>query len=133
MSSSKTDHQPRVLVVDDDIDFSVLLVEVLDSVGIAAQSAANGLVALEQLASGYRPDVIVLDLMMPEMDGREFRRRQRLLPELAAIPVVLLSGDDWVSDEAAGIDADGFVLKPSTLETLLREIERVLDRHRPAG
>ncbi len=118
----------RVLVVDDDADFSLLLVEVLETIGIVATSAKNGRDALDQLRRGPRPNAIVLDLMMPEMDGWEFRRQQRMLPDLASIPVVVLSADGHIADAASGFGADGFVLKPPTLDTLVSEIERVLAR-----
>lgn len=129
MSSPKAETERRVLIVDDDPDFSSLLVEILESIGIVAKSATNGRVALEELrdANGFRPDAIVLDLMMPEMDGWEFRRRQRLSPALATIPVVVLSADGHVAENASGIDAEGFVSKPPTLDALVKEIERVLD------
>ncbi len=123
---SPVDEKRRVLIVDDDADFSLLFVEILESLGIVARSARNGRVAFEQLDGGFRPDAIVLDLMMPEMDGWEFRRLQRINPELATIPVVVLSADGQLAVEASGIEADGFVAKPPTLETLLKEIERVM-------
>jgi CheY-like chemotaxis protein len=128
MTNPSAEAERRVLIVDDDADFSLLLVEILESIGIIAKSAKNGRVALEQLRTGFRPDAIVLDLMMPEMDGWEFRRRQRLMPELASIPIVVLSADGHLADQAAGIEADGFILKPPTLDALVKEIERVLDR-----
>ena len=79
--------QRRILVVDDDPDTRNLLQLVLELEGYAVDTAANGLDALQR-ARQVRPDVIVLDLMMPLMDGCGFRVAQLKDPRLAAVPVV---------------------------------------------
>lgn len=86
------DPDKYVLVVDDDDDIRDCLVGYLEDQGFRSQGAANGKRALEILnGSGPRPSVIVLDLMMPVMDGRGFREEQLRAAELADIPVVLIS------------------------------------------
>jgi CheY-like chemotaxis protein len=81
-----------VLVVDDNLDIREILVEILKARGYGAVGAANGLIALEKLREGsFKPCVILLDLMMPVMDGRSFRAVQRSDPALADIPVVVMS------------------------------------------
>ena len=83
----------RVLVVDDDVDIREALIDVLDEVGFDAVGAANGADALRQLHDGLRPDLILLDLTMPVMDGQTFRRLQLADDDhsIASIPVVVLS------------------------------------------
>src|SRR5205085_12014163 len=82
----------RVLVVEDDHDVREALVEALEASDYHPMAAANGSEALQRLRSGSEPPcVILLDVMMPVMDGREFREEQRRDPALAEIPVVVLS------------------------------------------
>jgi CheY-like chemotaxis protein len=83
-------NMPSVLVVDDDPDVRVLLETYLELEGFDVQTACNGSDALQQLRD-TRPSVILLDLMMPVMDGVEFRRHQQGQPDLRDIPVVCLS------------------------------------------
>ena len=78
----------RVLIVDDDRDIREALGEILADDGFAVEAAWNGETALDRLEAGFRPDVIILDLMMPVMDGLTFRELQRKHPALANIPVV---------------------------------------------
>jgi CheY-like chemotaxis protein len=81
----------RVLVVDDDASFRSALREQLETEGYSVVEAANGLAALGRLRGGLRPTVIVFDLMMPVMDGWDFRDGQLNDPELRDIPVVLVT------------------------------------------
>ncbi len=80
-----------VLVVEDDPDLSEMTRELLDCDGFVAVVARDGLEALHVLAAGTRPKLILLDLMMPVMDGWEFRMRQLQDPDIAAIPVIVCS------------------------------------------
>src|ERR1700682_362753 len=95
---------PRAaLIVEDDASIREAIAEVLRSEGYEASSCGHGREALEYLRDGHHPDVILLDLMMPVMDGWEFRIEQRKDPALATIPVVALSADG--TPKAAAIDA----------------------------
>jgi CheY-like chemotaxis protein len=122
------DHQCRVLVVDDDEDQRSSMVEVLRDDGYSARSAVNGQdgIALTRL---WRPDVILLDLEMPMMDGRAFRRTQRALRDCSAIPTVVVSGERRPSD----LGSVGFVQKPYGNARLLDTVRRALPRTRKSS
>ena len=105
-----------VHIVDDDEALRDVLAEALSEEGLAVSSSANGLEALKTLRAGLRPDVILLDLMMPVMDGWGFREEQSRDPELASIPVVVLTAAHWLHKP---IDARAIVRKPFKLDELL--------------
>jgi len=81
----------NVLVVEDDKDLRQMLAQLLTAEGFVAEVAENGRVALDALTGGLRPRVILLDLMMPVMDGFAFRAAQRSQPAIADIPIVVLT------------------------------------------
>ena len=113
-----------VLVVDDDTDIRETIGSVLEDAGYAVATAANGEEALRYLRSHDAPKLILLDLMMPVMDGIEFRTRQRQDPALARIPVVVISADaDHAAAYAARHLAD-FLVKPFKLAALLEIVSR---------
>jgi CheY-like chemotaxis protein len=109
-----------VFIVEDDVDTREMLGRFLELEGYQVETAANGRQALDLLASGIKACVILLDLMMPVMDGWQFRREQISNKALADIPVIVVSaaGRDRVRD----IDANAFLSKPVDLEQLLQEI-----------
>lgn len=82
-----------ILVIDDDVNTREAMGELLAVNGYPVVLAADGQEGLQQLRAGLRPSLIVLDLMMPEKNGFQFRVEQSLDPELASIPVVIYSGD----------------------------------------
>ena len=106
-----------VLIVEDDEDLRDMMAQMLTIEGFAAASVANGREALDYLHSSGKPQVILLDLMMPVMDGWEFRRQQQADPELAPVPVIVLSALD--QERAAPVDADAFLKKPLDFDRLL--------------
>ncbi len=114
---------PVVLVVDDDPDILEALSEILEAEGFSILRARNGQEALEQLDSG-RPELVLLDLMMPVMDGWEFAKRMRQLPASRQVPVIVLSADRNVGSKAREIGAVGHLAKPFELNDLL-ELVRV--------
>jgi CheY-like chemotaxis protein len=111
-----------VLIVEDDADLREMMAQLLTLEGFQAETAANGRDALEYLRRGDPPDVILLDLMMPVMDGWEFRRRQREDPALAKVPVVVLSALD--ATRAVDLDEAAFLKKPLDFDRLLQLVRR---------
>jgi len=115
----------RVLVVEDDQDVRDTILDLLEDEGVAAAGAADGGEALQLLrASEVKPSVILLDLMMPTVNGAEFRQQQLEDPALASIPVVLLSADVTTEAACAELRAAGFLRKPVKLSTLLEQVAR---------
>ena len=113
----------RVLVVDDDDIIRGFVSEALEDEGYDIRTAANGRHALNVLRD-WKPDLIVLDLMMPEMDGWTFRAEQRKLPDAADVPVVVLSAVRDVRAQAAALEAASVLGKPFELDELLRTVGR---------
>ena len=114
-----------ILVVEDDPDLARLVAEVLESAGYRTAVAGNGEEALERLQTIDHPDLILLDMMMPVMDGWKFREEQQKLPAFASIPVITVTADGNARGKAASIQAAGYVTKPVTIDSLLDEVERV--------
>src|SRR5262249_25151061 len=119
-----THHGKSVLVVEDDADIRDTLDGLLRVEGYEVVTCANGLEALQRLRGGTRADVILLDLMMPVMDGWQFRVQQKGDPDLAGLPVIAISADS--TPKAAAIDADAYLKKPVDYDTLIDTIERTL-------
>src|SRR5919108_5374291 len=101
---------PVVLIVEDDANLRDVLAETLKFEGYDAQVAANGLHALERLQHIDPPDVIVLDLMMPVMDGWGFRDALRLMPAIRDVPVVVVSA--MPPDQIGDLEAAAVLTKP---------------------
>jgi CheY-like chemotaxis protein len=112
-----------ILVVDDDDDIRESIVEILVDHDYATAEARHGEDALQQLRGGLRPDAILLDLMMPVLDGRAFRDAQRADPVLAGIPVVVLSAHSDVAVTAADMKPCAFLKKPSSLKEVLAAVD----------
>jgi len=115
---------PSVLLVEDDPDLAELLTELFVQVGWEVQTERNGHDALRALKTS-RPDVIVTDAMMPQMGGRELLDRMRRTPELADIPVVLMSGADAML-EGAATATQVTLRKPFDPETLIEMVRKLL-------
>lgn len=111
-----------LLIVEDDDDNRVMVATLLAIRGYSAVTATNGCEALV-LAREHRPCLILLDLMMPVMDGREFRLAQLADPAIADIPVLCLSGHHDASAIARSLKAVGCVQKPVVAEILLDMIQ----------
>jgi len=110
----------NILVVDDDAALRNTLVEALEEEGYRTTSASNGREALERLRSEKTPPaVILLDMMMPVMDGWAFRDEQQRDPQLAEIPVVVFSAQGNVKQMASEVSASAYLKKPVMLRELL--------------
>jgi CheY-like chemotaxis protein len=114
---------PSVLVVDDDPDVRVMLETYLELEGFDVLTASNGLDALQRLRD-VRPSVILLDLMMPVMDGVEFRRQQQGQPVLRDIPVVCLSARHDAQQTASRLGVTDCLAKPLDLQALISVVRR---------
>jgi CheY-like chemotaxis protein len=108
-----------ILVVDDLADNLFLLKTILEAEGYTVDVAADGFTALEKVAQ-VPPELMLLDVMMPDMTGYEVLRRIRQNDRLAAIPIVLITAYDEVTE--AG-DADGFLRKPIDFDELLNRVK----------
>lgn len=108
-----------ILVVDDDRDIREMLVQMLEDEGYAALTATDGREALQLLAGGARPCCILLDLMMPGMNGWEFRAAQRQDPRFADIPVVVLSARTDVAQATAELAGVKYLTKPIDFDALM--------------
>ena len=120
--------QPTILVVDDEPSIRDLIVAVLEEEGYLAHGAHSGSAALD-LVPELRPDLVLLDMMMPQMDGRETIRRLRQLPDGRRTLVIVMSAA--VSAEHAGEGMAAFIAKPFDLVALLDTIASVLDGEAP--
>ena len=117
--------KPVVLVVDDDPDAREAITAILGDAGYNALSAANGLEALGQLGDhAGRCDLILLDLLMPVMNGWDFRRKQRETPAFAHIPVLLMSAGAHMATVSGELNAAGYVTKPVEMADLLAVVQQ---------
>ncbi len=116
----------KVMVVEDDADVREALVEILEERGCEVVSAANGALAMAYLKNAaVLPCLILLDLMMPVMDGQAFREAQVLDPVLAGIPIVVISAYRDVQSHAERLQAASFIKKPPRIE----ELESAIAQH----
>ena len=113
-----------VLLIEDDADIRDTLCELLQYAGYQVTVAESGRDALRYLENGNLPRVILLDFMMPEMNGFEFRTLQQRNPAWAAIPVIVLSADRNTAVEARAIGALGSLRKPLDIDLLLQMLGR---------
>ena len=120
----------KFYIVDDDPDILVLLRRVLENAGHTVASSESSREALKEIP-GARPDVVITDLMMPEMDGFELCRELRKRPELGAMKIIVLSAKSYDFDRrrARELGADGYIVKPIRPDTLLAEIDEFVSNH----
>lgn len=111
-----------VMVIEDDDDIREDIREILQHEGYRVAEARDGAEALAWLRSADAPSVILLDLMMPHMDGWEFRAEQRKDPALAQIPTVLLSGAGDLAKHMKELEAAAYLSKPFKLARLLEVV-----------
>jgi two-component system, OmpR family, response regulator MprA len=121
---------PKILIVEDDEQIASFLRRGLAYEGYEVDSAADGSAALSK-ARDSRPDLVVLDLMLPGMDGLEVCRRLRAAH--SSLPILILTARDSVSDRVQGLDAgsDDYMVKPFALAELLARVRALLRRAGP--
>jgi CheY-like chemotaxis protein len=116
----------KVLIVEDDDTTREALSCILERAGYSVAAVANGREAINYLHRNHgRPQLIILDLMMPVMNGWEFRRQQRHDPALAAIPVVVCSAVGDIQQEVSLIGAVDCIQKPIDTDQLLNAVRRI--------
>lgn len=122
-----------VLIVDDEQDLVATLEYNLDREGYRTRSAASGQAALDQAQRTPVPDLVILDLMLPDLPGTEVCRRLRKNPLTSGIPVIMLTAKSEEIDRVVGFElgADDYVTKPFSVRELLLRIRAVLRRTHP--
>ena len=122
----------NVLIVENEEDLREEVAEFLEENDYAVHSAADGVEALEFLKAlpvDELPDLVLLDLWMPRMNGRELRAELKKTPELSQIPVVAFTADR-ASEDVLSIGADDYIAKPPDLDALLATVEYFCRRRR---
>jgi two-component system response regulator MprA len=117
---SKRGAEEIVLVIEDDLDIRDAIQEILQDEGYSVFTADNGVVALDVLSRIPRPGLVLLDLMMPEMDGHQFLEVLRADPRFTSMPVVVVSAGITVVPSIAG-----YIRKPFDTEVLLKTVRRL--------
>jgi two-component system, OmpR family, phosphate regulon response regulator PhoB len=128
------DGSPVVLLAEDDRDTRDLVAITLSRAGFSVLAARHGVEALE-LADQYRIDVALLDVRMPQLDGIEVCRRLRTRPELAQLPIILISAMCGDADAARGLSAGAseYLVKPFSPREMVAQVSEALQRHRVRG
>ncbi|MEX0878397.1 MAG: EAL domain-containing protein [Thermoanaerobaculia bacterium] len=121
----------KILIVDDDEDVLLIIQTILDNAGYTALVARNGREGVEK-ALEDRPDLILLDVMMPELSGWEVCTTLKSAPETSQIPIVMLTVKSEIRDLITGmqVGADDYITKPFTRKKLLSTVRRLLDERR---
>lgn len=129
MADASSQDAPTVLLVDDEPDLVELLQYALEGEGYRVVTASNGTEGL-QVAEAERPDLAILDIMMPEMDGIELTQRLREDAQLRLTPILMLTARVEEGDEIAGLDAgaDDYVTKPVSPKKLVSRVRAMLRR-----
>ena len=120
--------KPSVLIVEDDSEIRLALGDLLESSGYSVSEAQHGHEALELLQSGLRPGVILLDIMMPVMNGWVFRAEQLADPRIADIPVIVLTAMGRAEETGRELRAHAALSKPFEISDLLHLLERLTPR-----
>ncbi|HEY8598275.1 MAG TPA: response regulator [Thermomicrobiales bacterium] len=121
-----SEQQRSVLVVEDDVAIRDLLIDVLADEGYTVRSAGDGEEALAIL-DDWQPALIILDQLMPRMDGAAFRAAQQARPAIATIPTILLSATRNLSEQARSLDIASTIAKPFNLDELLQLAGELID------
>src|ERR1700680_3556778 len=119
----------RILIVEDDPDIAELVARYLDKAGFVSQRASSGKDALQAIAA-RPPDLLVLDLMLPHVDGLEICRRLRASEPTAAIPIIMLTARAEESERIVGLElgADDYLAKPFSPNELVARVRALLRR-----
>ena len=124
----------RVLVVDDEEDYRLIVTDVLSAAGFEVRGAEDGVAGLETLRN-FPADLVLVDWMMPRLDGEGFCRELRCDPRFMALPVIMLTVKQTADEEleALHFGGDDFLVKPFKPEELLARVRAALRRSKPAA
>lgn len=122
-------HQKTILIVEDEQDILQLVKLYLEKEGFRTATAINGIEALKKVKE-EKPALIVLDLMLPEIDGLEVCKRLRSVPDTAMLPIIMLTAKAEESDTVIGLElgADDYVTKPFSPKALVARVKALLRR-----
>jgi len=124
---SQSQKENRVFLIEDDQDIRSSIIEVLEDEGIPIEWATNGEEAMERLLSAEsKPSLILLDLRLPVKDGFQFRSEQLSNPQLADIPVVVISADGKLQEKTQDLGISGLLRKPVDIEQLVNTVRENL-------
>lgn len=115
-----------ILLIEDDPDIRESIVDILEDEAFRVATAVDGEDGLEHLRAREKPDLILLDLLMPRMDARAFREEQMKVPAWAAIPTVIMSADLRAEEKARELSAAAGVSKPVEIDALIAVIRAAL-------
>ena len=124
---------PHVLLAEDDADIRMLIELKLDSIGLSVHGVPDGAAALAAVAE-HEPDLVLLDVRMPGMDGFEVCRRMRAMPALQATPIVMITGLASDHHAAMGLRAGAtdYLVKPFSPREMMHHVVEVIHRHCPS-
>jgi CheY-like chemotaxis protein len=123
----------RILVVDDLSDNRFLLQTVLETEGYRVDTAEDGTSALEKIQA-VLPDLILMDVMMPDLNGYEVTQRIRQVLNLAEIPILIVTAyDDTVNPRGKALGVNGFIRKPIEFDQLLSQVDTLLNAENNIG
>jgi len=116
----------KICLIEDDLAIRLVVGEILNASGFEVVSFKNGALAWSSLSKGYRPDLIILDLMMPVMNGRQFRAMQIKSPSLKDIPVMIMTAADSSLSSDVVFEGVRVVNKPVRIENILAKVKAEL-------
>jgi len=116
----------RILICDDDADTREVVSLILRKFGYDVELVENGKFIIEK-AKAFQPHLILLDVMMPEMHGKEARKQLRAAPETTEIPVIIFSALSNAEQIARDVDAEGYLPKPFDIKVLVEKISGMVE------
>ncbi len=122
------DQPPDVLIIEDDDDIREGVAELLVDEGYRVMTAVDGADALAELQRCGAPRAILLDLMMPNMDGWALQEKLARDPALSSVPLIVFSGINQATEQAAALGAVACITKPFSLDTLLKTVAQYCGR-----
>lgn len=117
--------KPRIFIVDDEPEVLATTLAMFERHGFIAAGASNGLDAIQFVRKNI-PDLIITDIIMPQMDGYKFFKELKNSPLTSGIPILVVSGRGQMSSSFEALGVEGFLTKPFSSSNLLKEVNRIL-------